>query len=307
LLGLIVLCLFLGWQTSTVQANFFDFWTPRDLKNVAGDLNASTVFGLIVALCVVQTGSLFSADAWNNITFAAGEVRNPRRTIPLALGLGSGTVILLYLLANLGYLATLPLEEIQNASEDRVGTQALAVVLPGLGVTLMAAAIMISTFGCNNGLILAGARVYYAMARDKLFFQPAGRLNRARVPGWGLLLQGTWAAALVLPRVLNPKEGKYGNLYSDLLEYVISAALLFYIMTIAGIFRLRFTRPNAERPYRAVGYPIVPALYIAGAGLILVMLFVYRPLTTWPGLGIVLLGVPVYWTWKWWNNRHPYP
>jgi APA family basic amino acid/polyamine antiporter len=269
------------------------------LKGVADGVTASTVFGLIVALCVVQTGSLFSADAWNSITFAAGEVRNPRRTIPLALGLGAGTVILLYLLANVGYLATLPLEEIQNASEDRVGTEALAAVLPSLGVILMALAIMISTFGCNNGLILAGARVYYAMARDKLFFQPAGRLNQDRVPGWGLLLQGIWAAALVLPRVYDPEKGKYGNLYSDLLDYVISAALIFYIMTIAGIFRLRFSLPNAERPYRAVGYPVVPALYIAGTGLILAMLFVYRPATTWPGLGIVLLGVPVYGWWRW--------
>jgi APA family basic amino acid/polyamine antiporter len=162
----------------------------------------------------------------------------------------------------------------------------------------MAAAIVISTFGCNNGLILAGARAYYAMAKDGLFFKPAGELNPNRVPAWGLWLQGIWAAFLVLPRTYDPATHVYGNLYSDLLEYVISAELIFYILTIAGIFRLRRTRPNAERPYRAVGYPIVPALYILGAGAILFVLFGYRTSTTWPGLVIVLLGVPVYFLWK---------
>lgn len=228
-------------------------------------------------------------------------MKNPRRTIPLALLLGAGAVILLYLLANLGYLATLTLEKIQNAPGDVVGTEALGAVLPGhLGVILMAVAIMVSTFGCNNGLILAGARAYYAMARDGLFFRPVGRLNRARVPGWGLLIQGIWASVLVLPRVFNAQTGEYGNLYSDLLDYVISAALIFYLMTILGIFRLRFTRPQAERPYRALGYPVVPGLYILGAGFVLGMLFIYRPATTWPGLGIVLLGLPVY---LWWRLR----
>ena len=158
----------------------------------------------------------------------------------------------------------------------------------------MAVAIMISTFGCNNGLILAGARAYYAMARDGLFFRSAGRLNDAKVPAWGLMLQGVWAAALVLPRTYDVATGTYGNLYSNLLDYVISAALIFYILTIAAVFRLRRTRPNAERPYRAFGYPIVPALYIVGASTILLVLFIYRTATTWPGLIIVLLGVPVY-------------
>jgi APA family basic amino acid/polyamine antiporter len=158
----------------------------------------------------------------------------------------------------------------------------------------MAVAMMVSTFGCNNGLILAGARAYYAMARDGLFFERAGRLNAARVPAWGLVLQGIWTGLLVLPRTFNPETGAYGNLYGNLLDYVISAALLFYVLTIAGIFRLRRTRPDAERPYRAFGYPVVPALYIVGAAAIMLVLFVYRPSTTWPGLVLVLLGVPVY-------------
>jgi APA family basic amino acid/polyamine antiporter len=160
----------------------------------------------------------------------------------------------------------------------------------------MAAAIMVSTFGCNNGLILAGARASYAMARDGLFFRPAGRLNAARVPAWALALQGLWAAALVLPRTY--ADGRYGNLYGDLLDYVISAALLFYILTILGLFRLRRTRPDAVRPYRAFGYPVVPALYVAGAATVFGVLAVYRPMTTWPGLVIVLLGVPVYFAWR---------
>jgi APA family basic amino acid/polyamine antiporter len=306
LFGLILACLFFGWQASTVEANFHDFWQPRPYEEVAPGLNATMVFGMVVALCVVQTGSLFSSDAWNNITFAAGEVKEPRRTVPRAMALGTATVIALYLLTNVGYLAALPFTEIQHAPEDRVGTAALEAISSGrLGSQVMAAAIMISTFGCVNGLILSGARAYYAMARDGLFFRAAGRLNPARVPGWGLALQGLWAALLVLPRTYDPEQQKYGNLYNDLLDYVISAALIFYILTILGIFLLRRTRPDAERPYRAFGYPLVPALYITGAGLILVMLFVYRPATTWPGLVIVLLGLPVYFLWH--RGKTPSP
>jgi APA family basic amino acid/polyamine antiporter len=197
------------------------------------------------------------------------------------------------MLANVAYLVSLPLDAIQNAPSDRVATAMMNRIFPGGGVIAMSIAIMISTFGCNNGLILVGARVSYAMARDGLFFRKVGTLNEARVPGWGLALQGLWAAALVLPRTVKP-DGTYGNLYGNLLDYVISAALLFYIFTIIGLFRLRKTRPDAERPYRAFGYPMVPALYIAGAAAIVVVLFMYRPMTTWPGLVIVLLGVPVY-------------
>jgi APA family basic amino acid/polyamine antiporter len=170
----------------------------------------------------------------------------------------------------------------------------LESIYPGIGTSLMAIAIMISTFGCINSLVLAGARAYYAMAKDGLFFGPAARLNRARVPGWSLYAQGLWAALLVLPRTYDRATGSYGNLYSNLLDYVISAALLFYILTIVGVFRLRRTRRDAERPYRVFGYPIVPAVYIAGAAAVLAVLFVYRPATTWPGFAIVLLGAGVY-------------
>jgi APA family basic amino acid/polyamine antiporter len=303
LIALIVLGLALGWNAEAVSANFGDLWRPRGLTEVVSGLSAASAWGLFVALCVSQTGSLFSSDAWNNITFTAGEVRNPRRNLALALGLGTGLVIALYLLANVAYLVTLPLPDIQTAAGDRVGTATLERIFPGVGTALMAAAIMVSTFGCANGLILAGARAYYAMARDGLFFRAAGRLNRARVPAGGLALQGVWAALLVLPRTVLPatadKPGpQYGNLYGDLLEYIISAALLFYVLTIAGIFRLRATRPDAPRPYRAVGYPVVPALYIAGAATLVGVLIVYRPMTTWPGLVLVLLGVPVYYLWR---------
>src|SRR5262249_11848356 len=250
------------------------------------------------AICVSQTGSLFSSDAWNNITFTAGEVKDPRRNIPLSLALGTFIVIGLYLLANVAYLVTLTFEQIQHAPADRVATATLDVIFHGLGPTIMAIGIMISTFGCTNGLILAGARAYYAMARDGLFFRRVGELNSAKVPGWGLVLEGLWAAFLVLPRTYDPATHSYGNLYNNLLDYVISAALIFYILTIAGIFRLRRIRPDAPRPYRAIGYPIVPALYIAGAAAILFVLFAYRTATTWPGLMIVLLGVPVYFAWR---------
>ena len=298
LMALIAVGLLIGWNAEAVSANFGDLWTPRGQVDIAPGLSALTAFGLFVGLCVAQTGSLFSSDAWNNITFTAGEVKDPRRNLPLALALGTGTVTALYLLANLAYLVTLPLSAIQSAPSDRVATAALQVIVPGLGAGLMAAAILISTFGCNNGLILAGARAYYAMARDGLFFRRVGVLNAAKVPAAGLVLQGLWSALLVLPRTYDPLTGRYGNLYGNLLDYVISAALIFYILTIAGIFRLRQTRPDAERPYRAFGYPLVPAFYIAGAATILLVLFAYRPATTWPGLVIVLLGVPVYLAWS---------
>jgi basic amino acid/polyamine antiporter, APA family len=297
LLALIALGLFIGWNAGTVGANFEDAWTPRGEVEIVPGLSAVTTFGLFVALCVSQTGSLFSSDAWHNITFTAGEVKEPRRNLPLALALGTSSVIALYLLANLAYLVTLPLEQIQHAPADRVATSTLEAILPGTGAALMAMAIMISTFGCNNGLILTGARAYYAMARDGLFFTRVGTLNAARVPAAALALQGAWASLLVLPRTYTPATGTYGSLYGNLLEYVISAALLFYVLTIAGIFRLRRTRPDAPRPYRALGYPLVPALYIAGAATIVGVLVAFRPTTTWPGLLIVLLGVPVYLAW----------
>jgi APA family basic amino acid/polyamine antiporter len=298
LVALIGVGLGLGWSASTVAVNFGDPWTPRGAVPIAPGLTAASAFGLLIAVSIAQVGSLFASDAWNNITFTAGEVKNPRRNIPLSLALGTGLVGLLYLLTNLSYLVTLPIEQIQQAPSDRVATATLDSIFPGLGVALMAAAIMVSTFGCNNGLILAGARTYYAMARDGLFFRPAARLNAARVPAWGLVLQSAWTIVLILLRTYDEEAGTYGNLYSNLLEYVVSAALVFYILTIAGIFRLRRTRPDAPRPYRAFGYPIVPAVYIASATWILAMLFIYRTSTTWPGFAIALIGVPVYVVWR---------
>lgn len=298
LLALIGAGLLLGWNRVAVADNFGNLWEGRGVVPLVPGLSAMTAFGLFAAICVSQAGSLFSADAWNNITFTAGEVKDPRKNIPLSLALGTCIVIGLYLLANVAYLVTLPFDQVQHAPADRVATATLDAIFPGAGAALMAIGIVISTFGCTNGLILAGARASYAMARDGLFFKSAGRLNEARVPGWGLVLEGAWAAFLVLPRTYDPTTHTYGNVYSNLLDYVVSAALIFYILTIAGIFRLRHTRPDADRPYRAIGYPIVPALYICGAATILSVLFVYRTATTWPGLVIVLLGIPVYFAWK---------
>ena len=294
LIALIAAGVLIGRNATALSANFGDLWTPRGFEPIAPGVSALTAFGIFVALCVAQTGSLFSADAWNNITFTAGEVKNPRRDIPLSLAFGTILVISLYLLANVAYLLTLPLEAIQHAPADRVATATVNAIAPGLGGTIMAIAILISTFGCNNGLILAGARAYYAMARDGLFFRRAATLNEARVPAWGLVLQCVWAAVLVIPRTYDPSTGQYGNLYGNLLDYIISAALLFYILTIAAVFRLRSTRPDVPRPYRTFGYPIIPALYIVAAAVILVVLLIYRPATTWPGFVIVLLGIPFF-------------
>ena len=305
LIALIVLGVLVGWNAVAASGNFGDLWTVRGkLQAVSPNgLTAMTTFGLFVGICVSQTNSLFSADAWNNITFTAGEVKDPKRNIPLSLAFGTVLVITLYLLANVAYLVTLPFETIQTVPSDRVASATADVIFPGAGATIMAVFIMVSTFGCNNGLILAGARAYWAMARDGLFFRAAGELNNKHVPAWGLVIQGIWAAALVLPRTItgiNPATGEtsYGNLYGDLLTYVISAALIFYILTIAGIFRLRYTRRDAERPYRAFGYPVIPALYIIGAAVILAVLFVYQAKITWPGLIIVATGVPVYFIWR---------
>ena len=302
LLVLILLGLFLGWNADAVGANFSDLWTPRGtLQDVGQGFTALLPLGLFAAVCVAQTNSLFSADAWNNITFTAGEVRDPQRNVPLSLALGTILVIGLYLLANVAYLVTLPIEAIQEVPSDRVAAATTEVIFPGFGGVLMAFIFLVSTFGCNNGLILSGARAYYAMARDRLFFRRVGELNERHVPAWGLAVQGIWACCLILPRTVKPSvDGvpSYGNLYGDLLTYVISAALIFYILTIFGIYVLRRKRPDAERPYRAIGYPVIPALYIAGASVILIVLFSFQTAITWPGLGIVLTGVPVYFLWR---------
>ena len=295
LFALIVAGIFIGRNATAIHENLSNFWRARGTFPLTATLDATTAFGLFVALCVSQTGSLFSADSWHNIAFAAGEVRNPEKNVTRAMVLGTVIVIALYLLANVAYLATLPLSSIQHAPADRVGTATLQAIFPGLGTALMAAAIMISTFGTVNALVLAGPRVYYAMARQGLFFRSAGHLNSAKVPAFGLWAQGLWAALLVFPRTFNPVTGVWGNLYSNLLDYVISAALLFYVLTVAAVFRLRRTRPDVARPYRTWGYPATPAAYVVVATTILLVLFAYRPATTWPGLLIIAIGVPVYW------------
>ena len=301
LLGLIGLGILLGWNREAVSGNFGNLWTVRGFTAImpgaapgAPELTPESAFGLLVALCIAQTGSLFSADAWNNITFTAGEVQNPRRNVPLSLAFGTGIVIGLYVLANVAYLVVLPLDKIQTAPLDRVASAMVGAVFPEAGAQIMAIAIMISTFGCINGMVLAGARAYFAMAQHNLFFPAAKNINKAQVPGVALILQAIWTTLLVLPRTYDPATGKFGNLYGNLLDYVVSAALIFYILTIVGVFVLRRRRPDAERPYRAFGYPFVPALYIAGASVILILLFAYRASTTVPGLVIVLIGLPVY-------------
>lgn len=301
LLALIVLGLTVGYQAVVAGANFGDLWTVRGSLQDVGGVTAATTLGLFVAICVAQTNSLFSSDAWHSISFTAGEVRDPRRNIPLSLALGTILVIGLYLLANLAYLVALPFATIQTVPSDRVASATAEVIIPGYGAGLMALGILISIFGCNNGLILTGARAYYAMARDGLFFRAAGRLNKNHVPAWGLVIQCVWSCVLILPRTITTAADgtvSYGNLYGNLLNYVISAALIFYVLSIAGIFVLRYKRPATPRPYRAFGYPVIPALYILGAVTIVAILFLYQTATTWPGLAIVLTGVPVYFIWQ---------
>ena len=315
LFALIVLGVLVGRNPQAIAANFTALWAPQGHATLAPDfafLPSISVDGgwlaILAVFCVAQVGSLFSADAWNNITFTAGEVRDPRRNIPRSLAFGTLLVIGLYVLANVAYLCTLPLTAIQAAPDDRVATATLGVIFGSAGATIMAVLIVVSTFGCNNGLILAGARVYYAMAKDRLFVNGMGQLNRFHVPAAGLWWQGLWACLLVLPRT-RTRDGAgalaldaagnptYGNLYGMLLDYVVFAVLIFYVLTILGLFILRRKRPDAPRPYRAVGYPWVPALYVLAATTILVVLFLYKFATSWPGLVIVLTGVPFYLLW----------
>ncbi len=320
LLALIVVGIGLGRNAAAISENFTDWWAPQNAQVVRPDFPfvsavsmAAGTFGLVITLCVAQVGSLFAADAWNNVTFTSEEVRNPQRNLPLSLALGAGLVIVLYLLANVAYLVTLPMSAIQQAPDDRVATAALEVVFGGAGAVIMALAIVVSTFGCNNGLILAGARVCYAMARDGLFFRATGELNRAHVPAVALVVQGVWSSLLVIPRTrLYDAQGAplrdaagavlYGNLYGNLLDYVISSVLIFYVLTLVGLFVLRRRQPQAVRSVRAFGYPVVPALYIAAASFIVVVLAVYKTQTTWPGLIIVLVGIPVYVLWRWFGH-----
>jgi len=294
LLAVIVIGILIGWKASVVKANFGDAWTARGFTVSGHAPSPLTTFGMLVALCSALVGSLYAADAWNNITFSAGEVKNPSRNLPLSLALGTFIVIGLFLAANFAYIVVLPFGAVQHAPSDRVAATMMQTIFPTAGGILIAVTIMISAFGCMNSLILSGARAYYAMALDGLFFKRAATLNRANVPGAALIMQGIWAAVLVSIRTYQPTTGTYGNLYSNLLDYIISAGLIFYILTIAAVFRLRRLRPEAERPYRAFGYPLIPALYVVCASVILVVLFVYRPATTIPGVVIVALGVPAY-------------
>ena len=307
LLGLVGFGLLLGRNATAMAANFgphlHAFWHNASFSSLfpvqVGVGGPVALVGVLTVLAVVQVGSLFSADAWNNVTFTAGEVRNPSRNLPLSLAMGTGIVLLLYILANFVYLFALPLHGdpngttlltrgIQYASEDRVATAVLQQSFGAIGAYLMAAAILVSTFGCNNGMILAGARVYYAMSRDGLFFKAAGKLHpRYKTPVISLIVQSVWSCALCL-------SGSYGQL----LDYTMFAALLFYILTIGGLFVLRVKQPNAVRPYRAIGYPVLPAIYILMTCWICIVLLRYKPQYTWPGLAIVLLGVPVYFLWS---------
>ena len=303
LLGVIGVGIFIGLKLSVVRGNFGQAWTPQGVTLTGNMPSPATAFGMLVALCTAQIGSLFAADAWNNITFSAGEVRNPSRNVPLSLAFGTFIVIGLYLLVNFAYLVVLPFSAIQNAPSDRVAATMLQAIYPALGPTLIAIAIIISAFGCMNALILSGARAYYAMSLDGLFFKGASSLNRANVPSRALIMQGVWSAVLALIRTYQPATGTYGNLYSNLLDYIISAALIFYILTIAGVFRLRKIQPDVDRPYRAFGYPVVPAFYLVCAAVILIMLFAYHPATTIPGVIIVLIGVPVYFAFRYKSER----
>lgn len=303
LLAVIAIGILVGWRASVVHANFAHPWTAAGFIPIAANITQSSKLGMLIALCTAQIGALYAADAWNNITFTAGEVRNPSRNVPLSLAWGSILVIALYGLANLAYIVVLPFPVVQRTPADRVAAAMMQAVFPSLGSALIAIAIMIAAFGCMNGLILSGARAYYAMSMDGLFFRRAGRLNGANVPAQALLMQAIWAVALLSIRTYQPETGTYGNLYSNLLDYIISAALIFYVLTIAALFRLRKTRPDAVRPYRAFGYPVIPALYLVCASIILVVLFTYRRTTTLPGLFIVVTGLPVYFAFKLQSNR----
>jgi APA family basic amino acid/polyamine antiporter len=317
LLGLVVVGVFLGRNAGALAANFGgNFWRNAGLAALhpvqVGAAGPIVLVGTITILAVAQVGSLFSADAWNNVTFTAGEVINPKRNLPLSLAIGTGVVIALYIACNVIYLNVLPLHGtceainagvctepapdtagilkhgIQYATEDRVATAALSLMFGGLGGYLMAVAIMISSFGCNNGLILSGARVYYAMAKDGLFFRGGGKLHpKYKTPAVSLMVQMLWICVLCL-------SGSYGQL----LDYVVFAVLVFYILTIAGLFVLRYKLPNADRPYKAFGYPVLPAVYIVMAIFVDVVLLRFKPQFTWPGLIIVLLGIPVYYGWR---------
>jgi basic amino acid/polyamine antiporter, APA family len=294
LLALIGLGLAFYGQEPNAAIHLADFWTPQ----VNGEVIAPLTLLIVVGTAMV--GALFSADAWNNVGFTGEEMRNPTRNLPLSMALGVGLVIALYLLANLAYLIALPLADIQNAAQDRVAVATARVLMGSLGETLIAIAIMIATFGCMNGMILTGARAYYSIARDGLFFRAAGSLNRHRVPGAALIMQAIWIVVLTLPRTYDPVTDTYSNLYGNLLDYIIFGVLLFYMLTMASLFVLRRTQPTRERPVRAWGYPVLTALYIVAAGAICVALLIAEKTRVNALLGLVVIasGLPAYAIWR---------
>ncbi len=303
LLGFILIGFFATRNINSFEINKEVFWQASRVG--PGNQTIPLVgFALITAIGSALVGSLFSADAWYNVTYISGEVINPRRNVPLSLLFGTLIVSVLYLLTNYIYIKILPLSGspagtdaltrgIQYATDDRVATSAMSVVFGDSAAVIMAVFIMISTFGCNNGLIMAGPRVYYAMAKDGLFFRRVGEINKNGVPGFALVVQGIWAVLLCL-----------SGSYSNLLDYVIFAVLIFFTLTILSIFILRVKRPDIPRPYKAFGYPVIPSIYVLATVTIMAILLIYKPDYTFPGLGIVILGIPVFFLWRSFNKNH---
>ena len=306
LIGIILLGIIVVRNHDAVAANLSGFWSASWTHMQGGSIDyVETLSGwkILIAIGVASVGSLFAADSWHDVAITAGEVVDPKKNLPRSLAMGVVLVTVLYILTNVAYILLLPVlgnpnatdvigRGIQFATSDRVGTAAASMIFGGLATVIMALLIMISTFGCTNGLILAGARLYYAMAKDKLFFKRAGELNKNSVPSFALVVQAAWAGLLC-----------FSGTYSDLLDYVIFAVLIFYVLTISGLFILRRTRPNAERPHKAFGYPVLPALYVIVAALICIDLLIYKPMYTWPGVIIVLIGIPVYFLWNTFNRN----
>jgi APA family basic amino acid/polyamine antiporter len=302
--GLILVGLLLGWNhqsaafTSSWWNPLANGWNPQVVQP---GLTTTGTTALLMLLGLAMVGPMFAQSAWNNVTFTGSEVREPGRNLPRALLIGCGIVVTLYLLANLAYVGSLPLATIQKP-QNSVATAVMQTVFGRPGTIIMAVAIMISTFGCNNGLILAGARVYYAMARDNLFFKRVSLLNQRSVPAIALVLQGLWAAFLTLPRtvITNPQTGAvtYGNVYNQLLEYIVSADLIFYALMVGAVIVMRRKLPAADRPYRTFGYPIVPVIYITLALLLVIDLAFLKPGTSGIGYLLVLTGIPVYFVWR---------
>ncbi len=305
LLALVVLGIFVGWNADGAAFSS-DWWNSAangwSVQTAQPQAEAAGSLAILLILGRAMTGPLFSQSAWDNVTFTAGEVENPAQNLPRALLVGCLVVVTLYILANVAYVVTLPLGAIQNAPQNRVATVLMEQILGSSGTIIMAIAIMISTFGCNNGLILAGARVYYAMARDRLFFAPLAKTNRHHVPAMALVAQGIWASLLVLPRTVTYNAADatplFGNVYTQLLEYVVSVHLVFNLLSVLAVIVLRRRAPQLERPYRAWGYPIIPVIFLILATLLIVNLAFLAPTTSGIGYLLALTGIPVYFIWK---------